>query len=273
MRYQHLKTTKKTLRYIIPVLPLIVASLLIVYRVEMPQSLRNVGLAGASPFWKMRDIFLRSGNSNEKMLKEEINSLRRETVSVRALENDTRELRELLGRSQEEVPMISASVIHSNSYSPYDTFIIDRGAENGVREGMLIVTSEHIAVGYAKAVYNKMTIVSLFSAPDATFDAILVSTSSTHTILTGYGAGTLKTSIPRDIEVDTNTTVILPTFKTYVIGTVASIEVAPEDAYKNIYVHTPVNMYGLRFVLVDTGSIWNMTRTEDNEPTESESGE
>jgi hypothetical protein len=34
------------------------------------------------------------------------------------------------------------------------------------------------------------------------------------------------------------------------------VEVSPEDAYKTLYIKAPVNIYNLRFVMVDTSSVW-----------------
>lgn len=276
MRYQHLKTTRKLQKYLVPILPIFIAGLLIFGKVPMPAFLTNATHTLASPFWALRDSFSEKTDATRtsfkgkgtlvdenRALQQELSQLRREVFMTRTLLADNTRLHALLDRTTTSDSLVSASVIHGERFSPYDTFIIDLGAENGVRDGMLVLTPEGIAVGTISAIQEKTSTVTQFSAPNMIVDAILNATSSFHTVLRGYGSGTMRVSIPRDIEFAVDDTFVLPSFPTYPIGKIVSIEVAPEDAYKILYVRSPVNMYELRYVLLDTTTTWKQPELEE----------
>jgi rod shape-determining protein MreC len=279
MRYQHLKTTRKYRKYLLPILPIFVAGILIVSKASIPASFTNITHALATPFWTIRDTFGEKTSASKVSLqgkeslleevlslREEVARLRREVVLTQTLRSDNERLRKLLDRTTVSESLVSASVIHGERFSPYDTFIIDLGAQNGVREGMLVLSPEGIAIGSVTSAQNKTATVTQFSAPNMAVDAVHNATTSFHTTLRGYGSGTMSVSIPRDIEFTIDDMFVLPAFPTYPIGNVVSIEVAPEDAYKILYVRSPVNMYELRYVLLDTLTTWEQPDLEDENP-------
>lgn len=286
MRYQHLKTTRKFQKYLLPILPIFIAGFLIFGKVPMPAFLTNATHTLATPFWALRDMLGEKTDATKislkgkgtlvdenRALQQELSQLRREVFLTRTLSTDNERLRALLDRTTTSDNLVSASVIHGERFSPYDTFIIDLGATNGVRPGMLVLTPEGIAVGTISSTQEKTATVTQFSAPDMIVDAMLNATSSFHTVLRGYGSGTMRVSIPRDIEFAVDDTFVLPSFPTYPLGKIVSIEVAPEDAYKILYVRSPVNMYELRFVLIDTTTTWKQPDLEEVEAvTETEEG-
>jgi cell shape-determining protein MreC len=276
MRYQHLKTTRKLQKYLVPILPIVIAGVLVFGKVPIPAFLTNATHALASPFWVLRDTLQKTSDATKtsfkgretlveenRVLLQELSQLRREVFLTRTLLADNNRLHGLLDRTISSESLVSASVIHGERFSPYDTFIVDLGADDGVRSGMLVVTPEGIAVGTISTTQEKTATVTQFSAPDMVVDAMLNATSSFHTVLRGYGSGTMRVSIPRDIEFAVDDIFVLPSFSTYPIGKIVSIEVAPEDAYKILYIRSPVNMYELRYVLIDTTTVWKQPEMED----------
>lgn len=272
MRYQHLKITKKIKKFLVPTLPFFFAMTLVLSKVSFPVFISNVVYTIAYPVWTIRDAFLSNVTvtsdffstketvlKENRTLREELSMLRRKTFLTEVYKNENKRLQKLLDRTHKQEGLISASVIHGESFSPYDTFIIDIGAEAGVRNDMLILSPEGIAIGAITNTLQKTALVTQFSAPTMTVHAVISATSSFQTMLTGYGGGTLRVSIPRDVEIVLEDNVTLPSFETYLIGNIASIEVEPEDAYKTLYIRSPVNMYELRYVLVDTATVWKNT--------------
>lgn len=280
MRYQHLKTIRKINIFLLPALPLLIACIFVVTKAQVPLFATNFVHKIAVPVWSARD-FLTSVTNNlassftgkeqlieeNTRLREELLSRTRETFTTRALTKENLRLRELLDRAQAQPELLPAAVIHGNSFSPYDTFFIDQGVREGIRDNMLVVTPENITVGYISKTLEHTSIVTQFSASEQTFDVLLSATSTTHLNLRGFGSGTMRITTPRDTNVEIGDTVTLPSFVTYTLGTVVSIEVSPEDAYKMLYIQSPVNSYELRYILIDTTSIWSATQTETEEET------
>lgn len=269
MRYQHLKTTRKLRRYIVPVFPVAIALLLVLTKAEVPTFFTNISHTIARPFWSLRDALSATAVATQTSLKShqalieentqlyrELSRLQREAYTAEALSFDNERLRTLLGRESDSEALLFASVIHGESFSPYDTFIIDIGAKQGVRDNMLVLSQEKIAIGSVTSTLENSAIVTRFSAPSMVADVILNATTSLHTNLRGYGGGSMRLSIPRDIALSVGDTLTLPNFATYPIGTVASVEETPEGAYKIVHVQSPVNIYEVRFVILDTAATW-----------------
>src|SRR3989339_190469 len=265
MRYQHLKIARKIHAFLVPVVPILIAVVFILTKAEVPTFATNWAHALATPIWSLRDA-AHVGTTNitslfasktdlinqNTALKEELLQRTRETFTTRALTLENEHLRELLHRVDARPELLPAAVMHGDTFSPYDTFFIDIGSTEGVRDNMLALTPENIAIGSVTKTLEHTAIVTQFSAAGHTYDVVLGATTSVHTTVTGFGSGTMLITIPRDIYVEEGDSVVLPSFTTYPIGTVASIEVAPEDAYKTLYIRSPSNVYGLRHVLIDT---------------------
>jgi len=269
MRYQHLKITRKIRKIILPMLPIGVAVVLFSVHFQMPNFITNTVFQIAKPTWSFRNALqeriaiiknaLKTKNTliqENTIYRDELLQLRREVFLTSILKQDNARLLALLNRAREKENFLPASVISDDSFSPYDTFILDIGSEHGVREGMIVFTPEGIAVGVVSAILEKTATVAYFSAPTMSIDVVLNATTSIHTTLKGYGSGTMILSLPRDVEVATGNTVQLPTFLTYPIGEVVDIEAKPEDAYKTIYVKSPVNIHTLRYVFLDVTTSW-----------------
>jgi cell shape-determining protein MreC len=269
MRYQHLRTPKRVQRLVLPILPVLLAVLLVVFKVPVPTFMANAGQSAAAPLWGMRDGIIAtvvatydSLESKDALLREnealhsELSALRRESFMARVLERENESLRTLVGRPSEAAQLLPASVINSDVYSPYGSFVIDTGSNQGVHDDLLVLTSEGIAVGTVHRTLADTAIVNQFSAPGVRADVIIEATTSVHASMTGHGGGTMVLSIPRDLTVAVDDVVILPNFPGNPVGTVAQIDLAPEDAYQTIYVRQSFNQYELRFVMVDLEQTW-----------------
>ncbi|KKS30576.1 MAG: hypothetical protein UV60_C0001G0013 [Parcubacteria group bacterium GW2011_GWA2_43_11] len=272
MRYQHLKTARKIHAFLVPIVPILIAVVFILTKAEVPAFVTNGAHELATPLWSARDAIFGTITNTTSLfaskrylaeqnliLKNALLQRTRETYTTRALSLENEHLRELLHRVDARPELLPAAVIHGGAFSPYDTFFIDIGSNEGVRDAMLVLTPENIAFGRVTKTLEHTAIVTQFSAAGQTFDVLLgATTTSVHTTINGIGSGTMLITVPRDVEVHEGDSVTLPSFTTYTLGTIASIEVAPEDAYKTLYVRSPSNSYGLRHVLVDTTSIWNI---------------
>ena len=270
MLYQHLKIVKRFAKYALLVVPLLVVLFFLFTASTVTTGISNFSHTLAQPIWHTKerittgiDALIEGQRSRESLyrenefLKTELAQLQREGFMADAAIADNVALQKMLGHSTEESGYVSAAVIHDMTLSAHDVFIIDSGVTQGIRNNMLILTPEGIAIGYVSEVLHSTAIVRGFSSPETAVDVVIAGTTTTHARLTGYGSGTMTLTVPRDILVQEHDYILLPTFSTHPIGTIASVLVTPEDAYKTAYVRSPINMHELRHVYVDTTHIWN----------------
>jgi rod shape-determining protein MreC len=264
MHYQRSKTRKQRVLQILTVGPLVLAVLLFLGTVNMPEGATGVARTLASPFWSLSDT-LRGYVSGawgvvdrraalvaeNEALREELWMLERENYVASSLVRDNEALRELVGRIEEQPSLIAVAIQNDANAVLYDSFSIDRGEEDGVREGMITISPEGVALGTVAHTEAHSARVSRFTAPGTVHSAVVQATSSVHIELAGIGAGTLRASVPRDLEIREGDTVVLPQFSSYPIGTVVAIEVTPEDAFQTLFVRSPVNTLELRYGLLD----------------------
>ncbi len=275
MYYQRLKKIKKITKFILPILPIAIIFLFFVTKPGIPSFLSDAVYSITPKAWDLRNSTLSNlFNSfdslkdkkkllqENKILSEELEKIKRENFTAKAIEKDNERLQKLLERKNEQQELVPASVINNINFSPYDTFIVDVGEENGITDNMLVITPEGITIGTTANTHKNNSTVILFSAPTMTFDAFINASTSVHEMAKGNGMGTIKMSVPRDTKVEINDTVVLPSFKTRTIGKIVSIDVSPEDAYKTLYIKNPINIYKLRFVLIDTNSIWKAKKED-----------
>lgn len=264
----------KTPRVVAPLYVFIAAGILvaglIVAHVPIPRGISQSILIVASPFLHGRDALVsrihgmsESGESVDAVITErdalrtERAQLQRELYAAQTLAEENARLQRLLGRTREHEGSIPAAVILGPDYSPYDLFALDAGADDGVRERMLVLSPEGVAIGFIRDVRDSSSVASLFSASGVVTDALLEGTSTLHVLIEGDGGG-MRFRIPRGIQVSPGMTLSAPDFTGALIGTVAHVSVTPEDAFQTVYVAPPEALYMLRYVLIDTTHAWSV---------------
>lgn len=269
MLYQHLKTTRKLGRTLFLLLGVCAVVILLTQQVPMPPVVSSIAHTAATPLWLIRDVVVHRVEtsldtiSSKRELTEEnvrlqlqIASLRRELHQTELLKRNIRELQTLLGRTDAEQGYIPVSVIVDATQTPHDTFVIDSGASSGIRENMLITTSDGSVLGYVTRVLDNTARAVRFGAANQQVNVVVYASSTLHALLRGQGAGSMQLTLPRDAEVKVGDAIVLPGFSTHLVGTVVHIQLAPEDAFQIVYVESPENIYQTRYVLVDTMHTW-----------------
>jgi hypothetical protein len=124
-----------------------------------------------------------------------------------------------------------------------------------------VLSPEGFALGSVYRALETTSVITKFSAPTIKTDVLLAATTTVHTSMQGYGGSTMVIRIPRDLSVEEGTKVLIPNFPGNPIGTVAHVELSPQDAYQTVYVSSPVNVYQVQYVFVDTTTSWSPTDT------------
>lgn len=256
-------------------MPAGIAVLLLSSGTSLPEPIEQSGHAIISPLFSVRDnitaaVVTLYGSLETKdallyeneRLQAELTSLRRAGFMVEALTRENERLKTLAGYVHAEEVIIPASVIHAAHYAPFGSFVIDAGALQGLREGMLVEVPEGSAVGAVVSVRAQSAIVTLFSAAGMRTDAYLIGDASVPVAVVGLGADTMRIQLSRADDVQNGDMVVLPGAPVAPLGRVVHVDVAEEDAYSIAYVSPAVSHTSLRDVFVNPARMWKIAEQE-----------
>lgn len=182
-----------------------------------------------------------------KKTEAELESVRYQSVLYGLVVEENRELSEA-SSLQSFSKVIPARVLSRPPQTVYDSLLLDRGTDSGIKEKDLVAI-EGVALGRIVSVGNSFSTVQLFSTAGATHDAILGIPRAV-AVVTGLGGGSFSVSLPRSVTVDVGEPVRIPNSETLIIGRVVSVEGAGTDATQIAYIASPVSMQSLDFVSI-----------------------
>ena len=187
--------------------------------------------------------------AENKQLKAELESLQFEVLVSRLLRSENKELKSLLGRDDSD-RLLFANVIRRPPESLYDTLVLDVGEEEQVVVGDIVIAHETI-IGVVRKVLPETATAVLFSSPGEELRVIIgEGASSTPAIAEGLGGGNYIARVPRDIAIQKNALIRVPTHREYVFAEVTDITSKPTDAFQSVRFRSPVNFVELLSVAV-----------------------
>ncbi|MBP9669459.1 MAG: rod shape-determining protein MreC [Candidatus Pacebacteria bacterium] len=196
----------------------------------------------ASGFFQSK-VSLARENQELKKEREELLTMQFQNDVLRA---ENASLRAFLNAHEAHPNGKVASVLSRPGVSPYDTFVIGIGSEDGVVPGDVVLVAAGLVLGEVKETGTRTSLVSLYSAPGYTRDVLLRDALLTYT---GRGSGGGVVQAPRDLEVQAGDLLYLPD-SAFALGVVGHVAAKPEDAYHEVLVSPPTNLSALRFVEV-----------------------
>ena len=218
------------------------------------------------PLWHMRAAALsslshtievlqrrRDLSKENALLREQIREQEIRLLSFAVLEVQHEEWLFALGRvgTTTTETLKTAAVLARPPLSPYDTFIIDIGEQGGVAAGSFVGGFGSVALGRVALVHGNTSAAVLFSAPGEE-TVVLVGEERVPLVARGMGGGAFEVRAPRDIPVLEKSMVFLPGFEPSIIGVVERIVEEPTDPFKRVLFRSPVNIFEVGFVEVDT---------------------
>jgi cell shape-determining protein MreC len=168
-------------------------------------------------------------------------------IQSSTLQTENAELKTLLKRHEISGGMLGA-VLSRPYYSPYDTFIIDIGAADGIEAGN-IVFSEMALVGIVEVAYKKTARVKLFSSPGMEIE-VSVGGRRIPALAHGLGGGSFQMKLPYDISIKEGDAVFYPSLESPLIGVVKVVKSKQANPLQTILFQTPKNIWETRFVMV-----------------------
>ena len=214
----------------------------------------------ATPFWNAGTAATNTSGSvaaffgDKAVLTEERDALAREVAALTeqnaVLTARTVDLERLLGGRTEASPGILAGVLVRPPVSPYDTLVIDQGAEQGVEVGKRVMGAGGMPLGVVESVAARTARVLLYSAPGRITEG-WVGVSRTPVSLEGASAGAFRTSVPRERVVAVGEEVYLPGPGAVPIGTVVRVDTDPSSPRAVIHVRPRTSPFSLTWVTIE----------------------
>jgi cell shape-determining protein MreC len=187
-----------------------------------------------------------------KRLVDEVSSRDASMLLLGALKKENEELKNTLGRTTEGKVVLGV-ILSRPPVSPYDTLVIDIGAQDGLSVGNKVYTDGDILVGDVAEVYPRQAKVSLYSSPGRVVP-VVIGSSNAETQATGRGAGNFIAKLPVELGVEEGDTIVMPQIRPHSFGVVERVMVDSSDSLQTILFKTPVNIHEFKFVEVDTDS-------------------
>ena len=225
-------------------------------------SIRAFLRAGASGMWNIGaragDTILASGffstrralEEENRMLREELTQLKMYAVAFDILKAENESLRKITSLV-EEGSGITAPVASSFRTSPYGTFFVGAGTEDGVRAGSLVVAGDPkfggFVIGRVDDANSHVSLVKGLLAPGETTDAVVHDVGIS---LEGRGGGQARGDAPLDAVIEVGDVVTSAAVGGRAVGIVGAVEEDVGSASKHVYIHLPFALPTLQFVYV-----------------------
>lgn len=194
-------------------------------------------------FYDKKDL-----EQENKDLKEKINEMQANLLSLEILENENKELKNLLSRTDEDQYIIGY-VLSRPPQSPYDILIADIGSKNNIEEGMEVTAYGNILIGYVSEVFSKTSKIKMISFSKNETNAVLLNLNIP-VIAIGQGNGNFEIELPKDVEIQQGEKVVTLGEKPLLLGIVEKIESSPTDPFQKIYFRTPINIQELKHIMI-----------------------
>lgn len=156
-------------------------------------------------------------------------------------------LRQLLNVNGKE--RIAAAVIARPTELPYDLVQIDRGTNDGIKEGAPVYIGADNVIGIVTHTTSNYSFVELFTTPGFKATAF-ISGANVMTTLEGFGGGVARVSVPQGIPLNVGNLVHVPSIDPGVFGRVEYVENRPTQPEQYGYITLPKPVSGIRYVAV-----------------------
>jgi hypothetical protein len=200
-------------------------------------------LGGISSYFRTRQALTDEIQSLKDQLQERSN----DALTIAQLQKENAVLDATLGLKTDS--RIVATVLVRPNQTPYDTFLIDRGARDGIVLGTTVYTGGNIAIGSVARAYSESSLVRLVSSPGARATAYIFG-PNIFTVAEGMGGGVLRVKVPQGIPLAVGNLVVLPAAGAGAYGQVVNVESLPSSPEQYGYVTSSTPLQSVRFVSV-----------------------
>jgi len=184
--------------------------------------------------------------SENATLRAEVARLESLSLHNDVLRSENATLRDMFSLREAHPEGMAAPILSNPSTSPYGTFIIGSGMEDGIKVGDYVLSAPRVAIGRVVEADARTALVHVFSAPGEKSEVMIEKVRATYV---GRGDGNGDVVVPRGVEVKLDDAAQLAGTP-FAIGFVGFIQKNPEDSETIILVRVPTNLPSLSFVYI-----------------------
>jgi rod shape-determining protein MreC len=202
-------------------------------------------------FSNIKNFFVSKSNlvSRNLILENEVLSLRLKEIDYEVLSKEYNDLKSELGQEKDNSRIVSR-ILSKPPNSPYDTFVLDSGSEEGVYFGNKVYISDNIIVGLVKNVTPHTSLVELFSK-GGWKQEVTLSRTGANFVLNGLGGANFELEVPKDTDILWGDIFLYPKFSPAIVGSVYYIDIDSQNSFKKIYIRIPGNVFSSKYVFIE----------------------
>ena len=188
--------------------------------------------------------------AQNRSLAEELAQFEERAGGYEALREENEQLRALVhlaNSSPLSAQGVTAPVVSSVRTSPYGTFLIGAGAQDGIVRGSLVLTGGGFVVGKVTDMGAHTAVVSEIFAPGSAVEAQV---GGAPISAVGSGGGNARAKVPRALSFTVNQPVTAPELGQRPIGIIGSIASSSASASQDLFIVLPVNLGSLTYVYI-----------------------
>ncbi len=231
-----------------------------------PRFLSSTVLLAAKPLWSVRDATTGSFSgffnffSFKSTLRAENESLREELAALRVRESEFnqmqveyQDLKALLGdtASSSVRSTVLARVLSKPPFTPYDSFVVDKGSDEGVSLGNLVYANDALVIGRISNVTSHVSFVTLFSSGGEEQE-FAVSRTGVSVTVTGKGGGNFEMYVPKDFDIVIGDQLVQLSSDVSVVAAVYAVDESSQNSFKKVYARVPKPIFQSKWVSIDT---------------------
>lgn len=246
------------------VITLFVFVLLALFGFIFPNVSRSIFYGISKPLWSSESAisspfrgvanFFRFKNTlivKNLELEDQLSSLKLKEIDYDILLKENQELKSEIGRHSDK-NFVFSRVLSRPPRSPYDTFVIDIGSNQGIAPADRVYLSDNVIIGVVTTVTPGTSLVQLFSSGSNKQESILSRTGASF-VLNGKGGANFQLEVPKDTDILWGDTFLYPGINSSVVGSVYYINANSQSSFKTVYIRSPGNVFQSKAVYVDTG--------------------
>jgi len=232
--------------------------------------LRNLALTVVSPLERgvrnaaepVADALDRVGERQDleeenRQLRQQIEELRAEIADLSEQQALSEGLQELLkvqeGRPDDQ--FLVARVIAKDPSNLKERIAIDRGSNDGVAEGMVVMSAASSLIGVVSSTLDDFAWVTLITDPNSSVNAMVMESRTQGVVSGTLHSGLRMELLPQDTQVQPGSTVATSGLggnfpEALLIGEVVSVQGSPQDIFQKAEVQPAADLSRLENVLV-----------------------
>lgn len=216
-----------------------------------------------STFYPLQNVFLKTSDilanffsyfsrvstlqKENQQLKMKLTELLRENISLQSLKEENLSLREALKVGVEKDYELVAVHVIGRNLSSGEVLIIDKGAKDNLKKGMLVITPQKVLVGKIGKVFDSFSEVILLSDKESLFE-VEIGKEKYPALLRGRGnLKVIASLIPIEAEIKNGDVI---SYRDFLVGKILSVNKNPQEPFQQAEVELLSQPYNLRTIFV-----------------------